>query len=286
MATLGRRLYDQGWRQGSIIPHVVSQPVYTGLQSAMLESVSLDDCGALVLATQDCDLVKSDDKLPHLEAIGCIEDASLARKVRPNDGRYFVLDRRRGLVADRSVSIALTREALAQVVPPPEVPFEGNDRAARRFARWLGMRSHRPAIPDGAVDAIQKPLARAVERLTKPGGALEYLNDGVHEIRVAGALDGSPPYVVALIFVLTHDAEIARLRLGIAELLHAAGFAIEEIDTPGEDVRAVIVREWVALPPASLSVEAYHGSTPLSLDSYSWRGDETVGAEQLDSESS
>jgi hypothetical protein len=188
--TLGRELYDRGWRQGSIIPAAAHVPHLDSLDPARWETASPRD-PTLVLVTQACDLVKSEVKLPYLEAIACFKDVPLSRSVRLNDSRYFVLSRDAALVADRAHVVLLTRESLAAIPSPAEVPL-ATEIERRRFARWLGARYDRPALPDEIHPALTIPLGEAFARYCKPGQRLEWLNDHLHEVRVAGPLDVIP----------------------------------------------------------------------------------------------
>jgi hypothetical protein len=280
MRTAGRELYDEGWRQGSRLKGDACQSYFKELKQSGLATDPLPPGMSLVLATQDCDLVKADDRLPYVEAVGCVEDGLLAATIRPNDARYFVLDPASGVVADRAYGAFLLREAL-KGLSVPELPFGGDAVRARRFARWLGARYDRPALPEEAVRAIQRPLVDAVRRLCRPGRPHEALNRDLHEIRVAGDLEEGPPFAVLLVFVLTETADVAACQVAIAELIEATGFAVEGASEEGE----VFVQLWVAAPPSRLSLATYQGSIGIPLAYESVRGEETVGADPLDAES-
>jgi hypothetical protein len=158
---------------------------------------------------------------------------------------------------------------------------EGTLRA-RRFARWLGARYDRPALPDEAVDALQRPLVDAVRRLCRPGRKLEQLNRDLHEIRVLGDFQHGTPFTVDFVFVLAESADLDASRLAIAELLEAAGFAVEGT---GDGSERVVIRNWVAAAPSRLSLAAYHSSLAIPLEYESYRGEDSVGAEPLGAES-
>jgi hypothetical protein len=250
-----------------------------------LETRELEEGMQLALATQDCDLVKPSDRFPDVEAIGCVTSPDLASTVMANSAQYFVLDPVEGLVADASVSIPIAKEALLGLSAPAPA-CGGDERRARRLAPWLGARFDRTPLPDGAVEAIQRPLAAAVKKLCKPGKRHASLNEVLHEIRVVGGLDGGPPYVISLLFVLESGTAPEAHELAIAELIAEAGFAVEDTASAEELAEAnVHIRNYHVLPPSLLSVEAYYSSTPLALDHFSLAGEETVGAEPLDAES-
>lgn len=286
MTTAGRDLYDRGWRQGSRIPAQVHQVAYQPLHPAAVVEKELPAGMHLVLVTQDCDLVKDEAKLPVLEAIGCVDDPSLASRTRANDARFFVLDEPSGLVADRAYGAFLTREALADLPDPGHEPCGGDRERARRFARWLGARYDRVALPDAAVETIQRPLIGAIQRLCRPGRPYERLNRDIHEIRVAGDLETGPPFRVSLVFVVREGVELGEVELAIAELIEAAGFTVEAMGPlDGEGAASVHLDTWVVAPPSRMRLDVYHGSVPIPLRYESLRGDETIGAEPLDAES-
>jgi hypothetical protein len=105
----------------------------------------------------------------------------------------------------------------------------------------------------------------------------------LHEVRVLGDLDTEPPFVVSLIFILTEGALIDVAELAIAEVLAEAGFVVEGVATEDElEASSVRLQRWVAVPPSRMTLAPYLDSTLIPLTSESFRGEETIGAEQLD----
>jgi hypothetical protein len=284
MATLGQELYDAGWRQGARIPSSAPQ-VHFSLLGTPAKEAPMPEGMSLVLATQDCDLVKPEEKLPYLEAIGCVNDPGRAKSVRANDARFFVLNPDAGTVADRGYGAFLTRDALVGV-SAPAAPCGGDLVRARRFATWLGARYDRPALPTPAVEHVQRPLSAAIRALCSPGKPHEELNRELHEIRVIADLESGPPFTLdLLIFLLTEQAPIEAAEFAIAEVIERAGFAVAGIgDDPGID-HSVVLRNWQVFRPSELSIALYHGAIPIPLAYESVRGDEVIGAEPLDAES-
>src|ERR1700730_9061937 len=100
--TTGQRLYDDGWRQGSLfsLPNAgfahnsglaTEPPGITVNVDRRLRNNEL-----LVLITQDCDLVAPDGDEPCVEALICRRESNkkwLAKA--PNSARRFVLDAER-----------------------------------------------------------------------------------------------------------------------------------------------------------------------------------------------
>jgi hypothetical protein len=191
-------------------------------------------------------------------------DTTLARRIRPNDARFFVLEPDHGLVADRAFSAQFTRESLAGL-PPPEPPLGDDADAQRLFAEWLGSGYTRVPIPTVAVKQLHQPLVRAVERLCGAGKEYEALNRDLHEFRVMGDLTGEPPFKVTFICVARETADVESCRLGVAEVLQAAGFVVEGAATEEElEDAAVHVRRVVVAQPSRLTLQAYWSSIPLS----------------------
>src|SRR6266571_5628160 len=124
--TAGQKAYRRGWRQGSVIPKALAMTVYSDLLSGSSQQVEPEGT-ALVLATQDCDLVKPGESLSFVEAIACTEhDEAFIQELMANNARYFVLDRTSRLVADRNHVVLLEKEVLAQIGDAPTPPCEGD----------------------------------------------------------------------------------------------------------------------------------------------------------------
>ncbi len=284
MSTLGQDLYDAGWRQGARIPGSVPQAHYALIGEGVREEAfpaGMD----LVLTTQDCDLVKDEQRLPYVEAIGCIDDSDHARAVRANDARFYVLDPAQGTLADRAYGAFLTRQALA-ALPVPEPPCGGDSKRVRRFANWLGARYDRPALPTPAVEHIQRPLVASIRRLCGRNRPHEQLNRDLHEIRVVGDLSQGPPFVLDLVIFLIRDtASPQDCELGIAEVLEGAGFSVSGLGGGGSTESTVTIRNWFFASPAQLSIAAYQEAQPIPLAYESLDGEELIGAEPLDAES-
>jgi hypothetical protein len=277
----GRELYGRGWRQGCVIPIRPTQTVYEALDPPAQTQIELSEGTGLVLTTQDCDLVKSPGRLPFVEAIATTKDPELSNTVQINDARFFVLDPDSNLVADHAYGATIRKEALL-ALPEPEAPCGGDERRARRFSHWLGQGYARLPLPDAVVEYIQRPLQKAFAKLCLPGKRYETLNRDVAEVRLIGDLHAGPPFVVALIFVLTEEASIDEASAALAAIIGEAGFAIEGFGDEGATVR---LRRWMALPPSRLSVQAYQDAVPIPLERLSLRGEEIIGALPLNAES-
>jgi hypothetical protein len=288
--TIGRALYNRGWRQGSVVDAKLAMSLYNELAAGSLEQVEPAGSG-LVLATQDCDLVKPSDKLPFVEAIVCeTHDEKFVQGILANEARYFVLDRSKGLVADRNHVVLIRKEALAALGDPGAPPCGGDVERARRFSRWLGARYDRPALPDAFSQSLVKPLSAAFKKLAGRGKKDAWVNDALREIRVVyepSDPSSDPPFDVTLIFLLRRDADLDAARGAIGEIVERAGIPMRDVAEPkklgASDVRIVRL---VAVSEARLPLLQYWASDPLPLDVHTYRGEDVIGAEPLRAEPS
>ena len=281
----GRQLYDRGWRQGAIVPINTPAPLYDGADSTT--PITREPVAGYILATQDCDLVRPDDKLGHVELIAYHQvSRDEAANVLPNDTRHFVMSLEEGLVADRSQTLSVTKQTLLAFEYPPALPCGTQPTRTRRFARWLGARYDRPAVPDILDAALRKPLEKSIKKLCRSGKKLHFLNLDLHEIRVSWDMSGEP-HRVALLFILRPGADVQRAEAAVAELLKSAKLQIADVVEPKrtKDVPILISRV-VTASTTRISLEAYTGSVPLSFESFSVEGEAVVGAESLNADPS
>ena len=280
----GRLLYDRGWRQGCLISASLAMLLYKDLATETVEGIPQEGIG-LVLATQDCDLVKPSDKLPFIEAIQYQHmTEKFVKGVMAHDARFFVLDRDECLVADRNHAVQIEKEALLAHAVTPDAPCGGNASRAARFARWLGARYDRPALPDQLVEQLSSPLGDALKKLAGPGKKYAALNADLREVRVVGDLE-KQPFEVTLIFLLRADADVEQARVAVAEVLERAGLPIRDVaERKKLEAAAVHVVRLIVVPETRLPLLQYWESTPLSLEVQTYRGEDVVGAEPLRAE--
>jgi len=258
--------------------------LYRDVEAGEVDSIPLEGSG-LVLATQDCDLVKPSDKLPFVEAIQYqAMTEKFVRGLMAHDARFFVLDYAQFLVADRNHAVQINKQALLDLGATPDPPCGGDANRASRFGRWLGARYDRPALADELVKSLSSPLSSALKKLTAPGKKHAALNADLREVRVAGDLNKSP-FEVTLIFLLRADADVDQARVAVAEVLEKAGLPIRDAAEPKKLKAAVVqVVRLVVVPETQLPLMAYWQSTPLSLEAQTYRGEDVVGAEPLRAE--
>jgi hypothetical protein len=240
---------------------------------------------SLVLATQDCDLVKPSVKIPFVEALVCQEMGEKdVQEILPNDARFFVLDRADRLVADRNHVVLFRKKALLALGGTPSPPCGGADDRRRRFSRWLGARYDRPALPDEFGPHLINPLSDAYKKLASAGKRYGWLANDLREIRVLQHGDG-PPFSVSLIFLLRKDADADAANAAVAEIIERARLVV--LDTASEKERAaatIRVSRIAVVPEDRLQLLVYWESRPLALERFTYKGDEVVGPEPLNAE--
>src|SRR5439155_11401859 len=175
---LGERLYDAGWRQGVLLPalpwsviYLIDDPLSKIAKTAKRQQVAdiklkstlaatdLPFYGIgvasgitrkedrLVIASQDCDLVSNLTEEPYVVALRAFttDNANILRYADSNSVHYFLLDRKRGLVAESSILVLVEKPVLTNFTPELGVP---DSTTQERFARWIAHRFDRYAFPD------------------------------------------------------------------------------------------------------------------------------------------
>jgi hypothetical protein len=248
---------DRGWRQGSTFPGSLTSSLVLGLDPPTRTDIAPPG-DLLVLTTQDCDLVKAEDKIPALEVVIGINDDELAKRVRPNNGRYFVMDRESGIVADRAHKVPISRAAINSIEVPP-VPFSGDPTRAASFARWLAATYDRPALPDEVHRELHQPLVRSLGQKLAQGAELNWLDEYLLEVRVSAPFTEPGPWSAELLFVLTEAADVDRCEEAIASAIGASGLM-----TP-PNTHCVLLRGWATGTLSSISASDYLASHALPL---------------------
>jgi len=132
------------------------------------------------------------------------------------------------LIADATVRIQIEKAALLSVAPL--VSFKQSDTITpRRFRQWLAKRYDRQALPDVLVNAVQKPIVKAVDKLHEMDDRHRIL-DGISEILFLLRGD-STPYQIDILFIrdersdapLVNEEDAAKLAGWIADVLRKGG---------------------------------------------------------------
>lgn len=136
----------------------------------------------MMVLTQTCDIVKPSRDLPQVEVARVFATTNARMVVQAQDfgsARYFrvnAFDRPEAWILDYG-NRALLDKGFLGATEPDHVLVDGWDVGQReRFARWLGQRYSRPAIPDEDYEQITRPVRAAWKKLAdeQPDTAAEY----------------------------------------------------------------------------------------------------------------
>ncbi len=294
---VGVELIRRGWSQGSILKATSAQKSWLALNNSLesspekensktsfasadvwnLHKEPLDENDLLIIVSQTCDIQKPPDKEPYIEAMLAYwtSERSIIHAAGKNSARRFLLKRHtssdgkmEGLIADAAVRIQIEKAAL--LVLTPQANFPENDRdMPRRFRQWLARRYDRQALPDAIVDAVQKPIVKAIDKLHE-GDDRHRILDGIREILFL-LRNNHTPYQVDMIFIreerndvpTVNEEDIANLAGWIADLLKKG--------------RNAELASWEMLGLKEISVYDYSNAYELPLDYYSLAQDDSAG---------
>jgi hypothetical protein len=285
---LGEHLYNSGWRQGVLLPALPWSVVYRSddplnkiaktaqrqaKQVGVLATAELPLQGIgvasgitrredyLVIASQDCDIVRSLNEEPNIVTLRAFitDNSSILRYADSNSSRYFLLDRRRGLVAESSFMSLIEKPVLLNFTPEPGA----RDGATQeRFARWVAHRFDRPAFDDNVVGAVIKPLLDNLSQMQKGNDPDLDALDNVREVRLAKIV-GSPPFDVRLLFIIPED--------GLPDGGVALARLVVRIRTWFNPLAARLVA-WDARHLYEVTVGDYLDTQQIYLEQYTYRG--------------
>lgn len=263
-ANIGAQLLERGCRQGALIeaPARMLWLQDSGEQDG--HWIAREDAAKetqLAVVSQDCDIVAPGKTEPFVEAVAARWSADrseihVARK--GNSVRLYLLTETEGkaLLADARRRVHIKKESLLSAKFTKVLPDE---RTRLRFASWVAGRYDRPAIANEIVNAIHKPLVKALDALGRTGESPMDVLDRVDELRFA--VRGNGPWKVDLIAMLDGEQELgaeeeAELAGWLEDILVIEDGSIEEI---GVAFRA----------PRTISLHDYTQTTRLQLDQYS-----------------
>jgi hypothetical protein len=265
-------LIDRGWRQGTIFRAPGVRPSSIQQDGDVLISMPRESTcdGRFVVASQSCDINAPLSKEPVVEALACsVEPNEAVRASYSKSFRKFEIDTREGLVAHAVDRVAFDKRALLSLTPGA---WPGTSERLQDFARWLGRRSSRAAIPTPIVTAFVDPLRVVLRELRKrQRDSYIAFNRGVKEIRLGLPESESPPFDIPLLLLLegeslTHEAATA---IGLVESMLRA-----KLDS--NEARLSEVVPWA---PSSLSVQTYFGTALVELEHLTYDGEESTGAD-------
>ena len=287
---LGELLYGSGWRQGVLLPPLPWSVIYrndeplskiakaaakrpteqrdnTVITGLPLQGISIASGitrreDYLVIASQDCDIVRSLSEEPNIIAVRAFTTGNynILQYADSNSTRYFLLDRNRGLVAESSVMTLIEKPVLMNFTPEPGA---ADFATQERFARWIAHRFDRPAFHDVVVGAVIKPILDNLSQMQKNNDPdLNALNN-VKEVRIAKII-GKPPFDVRLLFI-TPESGLPDNGVALARLIAR----MREWFNP----LAARLVAWDALHLYEITVGDYLDTQQIYLEQYTYRGE-------------
>jgi hypothetical protein len=283
---LENAISEAGWEQGSLLGDVgdaflfsPNTPITVEAQAAadslsdhnMEIEMAVRDAteGQLcILITHTCDILKPPAKYPRVEVLRCFveQDKGKAIEADTNSARYFLVDPDKNLVADIATRTSVEKAVLLTRQP---MDWPSSETRFKRFRNWLGSRYTRPVDPEEVVEVLNKPITTRVRQIRKKNiNDLSDVLDLVKRIHVFRKND-SEPYDVTLLFFLEEE-----------DWEQGSG----EVECLFEDLREQVSTEQVILSyevttEARISLSDYLATTYFDLDSYSYEGEDEVGAE-------
>lgn len=285
---LGEHLYNSGWRQGVLLPPLpwsviyrIDDPLSKIARTAKRQAGQVTTSAAtdlplqglgvasgitrredyLVIASQDCDLVRSVSEEPNIVAMRAFvtENSSILRYADSNSSRYFLLDRKQGLVAESSFMVLIEKPVLLNFIPESGAC---DSATQERFARWIAHHFDRPAFDDDIVGAVIKPILDNLAWMQKnTDPALDAMDD-VKELRLAKIV-GKPPFDVRLLFIIPED--------GLPDNGVALAQLVSHIRTWFNPLAAHLVA-WDARHLREISVGDYLDTQQIYLEQYTYQG--------------
>lgn len=277
-----------GWEQGTLLWDVgdvflfaPAQPISAEAEAAAEvssgSSMEIDAAirdaveGQLsVLVTHTCDIVKPPTKYPRVEVLGCFveQDRSRLHQANTNSARYFLINREVGLIADAATRTSIEKAVLLSRRP---MNWPSSDIRLKRFRSWLGSRYTRPVDPDEVVEVLNNPIIDRVKNIRKNN--VNGFSDVLDLVRSVHVLrkNGSKPYDVTLLFFVEEkNWEESRETIpGLFEDLH------EQV-SPGD-----VTLSYEVTTEQRITLSDYLATTYFDLNSYSYEGEDTVGAEPI-----
>jgi hypothetical protein len=263
----GLDLIARGCLQGALVAAPARMVWLRASQPANANSVDWEvgdellDGARLVIGSQDCDIAAPAKVEPFVELLTArwtTDPNELLAARKRNSARLYPLidERTKILVADARRKVPVEKSALKNADFTAVLP---NERERTRFGKWIAGRYSRPAIRDEVVQAVQKPLVKALEKLIGKTGEIRDIVGRVDEFLFR--LSGAAPWTADFVAMLEEGMELspeeeAELSGWIEETLVVTDGAIDRV--------RVLFRT-----PKALSLHDYVSMTRLSLDHFS-----------------
>jgi hypothetical protein len=187
------------------------------------------------------------------------ENSSILRYADSNSSHYFLLDRKRGLVAESSVMALIEKPVLLNFTPEAGTC---DSATQERFARWIAHRFDRSAFDDDVVGAVIKPLLDNLSQMQKDGDPDLDALDNVKEVRLA-KITGKPPFDVRLLFIIPEE--------GLPDKGVALARLVFRIRTWFNPLAARLVA-WDARHLYEITVGDYLDTQQIYLEQYTYQG--------------
>ena len=285
---LGEHLYNSGWRQGVLLPPLPLSVIYRSedplskiaktakrraeqMDIPAISGLPLHGIGVasgivrredyLVIASQDCDIVRSLSEEPNIVAMRTFttENNSILRYADSNSSHYFLLDRKRGLVAESSVMVLIEKPVLLNFTPEPGAC---DSATQERFARWIAHRFDRTAFHDDVIGAVIKPILDNLSQMQKDNDPDLDALDNVKEVHLAKIV-GKPPFDVRLLFIIPQE--------GLSDSGVAIAHLVSRMRTWFNPLAARLVA-WEARHLYEITVGDYLDTQQIYLEQYTYQG--------------
>jgi hypothetical protein len=286
---VGEELIRRGWCQGSLLKATSAQKSWLVLNTSKeasheeKDSVStlasssiwsphqeiLNENDFLILISQTCDIQKPPEKEPYVEAMRAYWtlERNIIHQAGKNSVRLFLIQRRtttegkeEALIADAADRIQIEKASLLMLTPQPGFK-ESDTITPRRFRQWLARRYNRQALPDSIVNAVQKPIVKAIDKLHETDERHRIL-DGISEILFL-LQNATAPYQVDMLFIRDERSDVPAVSKEDAAKL--AGWLADVLRKGG----GAQLADWEILNTKEISVYDYTNAFELPLDYYS-----------------
>ena len=263
---IGKRLYNAGWRQGSILRYPslkFARNKLTGGNDVVLKhrSVKVNNGECLVLISQNCDIVADKDREPYVEALVCTKE-DLARcegLIELNSSRYFVVDHDDCLIARAIQRVHIEKAVLEQSAPES----------------WPSRRYIRPDHPDAFVYAFQNPVRDLFKSLRDTDARLvAAFSRLVHEIRITKPSTGGPPFDLHVVLILRESGSMQEE----ADAIDSVQSAIYAEVASDPRIQSL---QFDASTLDEISAAYYLATDPINLDYYTIGGDEDEDSAEM-----
>src|SRR6266487_2973860 len=277
---IGKELIRRGWSQGSLLKLSSASKMYLAVENPAQENIRwqvqeepLSENDLFIIVSQPCDIQKSSVHEPYVEVMRVFStiDRKIIHEASRNSVRYFLVKRSRpkngleeALIVESTIRLTLDKPSLLYLAPLSNIQDEV---VLHLFRRWLTRRYDRPALDDNLVNAVQKPIVKAIEKLRSPH-PLQVILDGVGEVLFL-LLNNTPPYQVVLLFIQDERSDVSKVNDEQAAEL--AGW-ISSVLNKGGNAK---LSDWRILSTEQISLKAYTDAYKLPLDQYSLNLDET-----------